>query len=144
MSFFRDAAIQRAILQSIGLYLLILLLCLLLGNTVLLAIAITAYIVTPLLIGIALARTSSVRRSLEQMFLRMGAWLMGSVVILTLALYVVTDVWNPDKFIYSLGVPPLHMKLLILLGLQGPWILASVLAGFIPLLFRKHQGALAD
>lgn len=139
MRFFHDPAVQRTLFASVCLYLVTLVICLLLRSTILVAVALSAYIITPLLLSVTLARFSSVPRSLEILFRQMFLWLLSTIVILTTVLYVVTDLWNPDHFFYTLGVPPLHMKLLLLLTLQLPWIAAAVPLGFLPLLFRVKQ-----
>ena len=45
-----------------------------------------------------------------------------SLLLFTLALFVVTDWWNPDHFVYSIYMPSIWEKILLIINLQLPWI----------------------
>ncbi len=135
----RDPAVQRALLRSAALYLLILAVSVSAGSTVLLALGLTAYIITPLLLGSALAHSPTLTMDRSAKAAAILRWLAATAVCLTAALYVVADVWNPDRFSYPLGELPFLLKLLQHLQFQLPWILLSIPLGLLPLLLKPRR-----
>jgi|GEM_PF-5385642 len=116
------------------LYIFSLAVALITGGTILMAAAISLFLLNPFGIALYIQSKPDVRtRTIVRQFAPVLIYILVTSIICTLSLFIITDMWNPDKF-YTDYPPPLLGKLALLFGIQRLWIMAGLLLSLIPLL----------
>ncbi|MDB4979093.1 MAG: hypothetical protein JWM56_1279 [Candidatus Peribacteria bacterium] len=123
---------QLFLLAAIIGYVACIMLALLFHQTILDGAAMSLFVLNPFLVTIYRKRTSPAHAfQLQRMVALCAGYLLLAVMLWTGILYIVTDIWKPDHYVYTMGMPSVTTKFILLLQLQLPWAAAGLVASII-------------